>query len=68
MWKGTFESVKKFLQLYAPMIVVGLKAYQRAFSPIAKLVTVQRCIFLPAYSGQEVSGVRPMKIQAVKRL
>jgi hypothetical protein len=25
-------------------------------------VTVQPCIFLPAVSGQEASGVRPMKI------
>ena len=33
-----------------------------------KIVTVQPCIFLPAYRGQEAQGVRPMKIQSEKCL
>ena len=31
-------------------------------------VTVQPCIFLPDYGGQEASGVCPMKIQTGKLL
>lgn len=35
---------------------------------IGYLVFIQSCIFLPAVSGQEASGIRPMKIKTVKRL
>ncbi len=33
-----------------------------------KIVTVQPCIFLPAFSGQEARGVRLMKILDKKHL
>ena len=51
-------------------IVITSLFYIRDYPKIIPVlfVTVQPCIFLPAYSGQEASGIRPMKIQTGKLL
>ena len=50
-------------------IIMNIWDCQQIFKKVFKnIVTVLPCIFLPAYSGQEASGIRPMKIQTGKLL
>ena len=46
----------------------GIIFLQSRYLEREKYVTVQPCIFLPAYRGQEACGIRLMKILSKKHL